>query len=213
MPFPEGQVAGGRRYGEGMADGPPSSRRGPSPLRFVQATLVALCVVMALVWFLLSRAPRATEDPGTTAATGVDTTEAVEGRPVPDVVIEGLDGPDIRLRDLAGRPVVLNFWASSCAPCIKEMPLLQDAATDLEGEVSFVGIDVQEAVEPGREMVERTGVTFPQGRDPRGTLIRQFGGIQLPHTVVIGADGRVVSLNNRVLRSREDLDELLADAR
>jgi hypothetical protein len=61
-------------------------------------------------------------------------------------------------------------------------------------------------------MVERTGVTFDQGRDPTGEFLAAFGGIALPHTVVLDAEGSVAALANRAIRDRADLEALIARA-
>jgi thiol-disulfide isomerase/thioredoxin len=124
---------------------------------------------------------------------------AVEGEPAPATTFELLDGGSGSLSDFGGRPVVLNFWASSCAPCLKEMPAFEQVHQDLGDRVAIVGVDVSEGVDPGRAMVERTGVSYLQARDPRGDLLRAYGGIQLPHTVVIDAEGVVRELRNQAL--------------
>lgn len=185
----------------------PVERRLP-PRLVLRLTLISAAIAMAVAWFIVIRP--LDDDPAGPTDRG-DTTTAGVGRAAPDVTFEGLDGPSVDLSELHGRIVVLNFWASTCAPCIKEMPLLQAVADD-RPEVAFVGISVAESAVAGRSMVERTGVEFPQGRDPGGDALAQFGGIALPHTVVIGADGTVAALANRALRDRADLDELIGRA-
>lgn len=88
----------------------------------------------------------------------------------PDAAIPGLpniefaclgDGPPVNLSELRGRPLVVNVWASWCPPCIEEMPILAKAARELEGVVSFIGIDYQDDASAGLELLARTGVRFP----------------------------------------------------
>ena len=96
--------------------------------------------------------------------------ECPTGVPNPDAAIPGLpniefaclgDGPPVNLSELRGRPLVVNVWASWCPPCIEEMPILAKAAQELEGVVSFIGIDYQDEAAAGLELLARTGVRFP----------------------------------------------------
>jgi thiol-disulfide isomerase/thioredoxin len=182
----------------------------PVPLLIVITVGALAIAVLAAVWLV---GPGVGEDEvvavedlvsgeGRTAVEGT----AVEGQPAPDTTFQLFDGGTATLDDLRGRPVLLNFWASTCAPCLEEMPAFERVHDALGDEITVVGIDVAEGVEPGREMLERTGVTYRQGRDPQGTMIRAYGGIQLPHTVLLDADGTVVALRNKVL----DEDEIRA---
>lgn len=186
----------------------------------VAGTVMALAVAAAASYFLVLRpaerdsASISVEDfVDTDVRKGGSSEPAQVGQQVPDVTLEGFDGADVRLRDLTGKPVVINFWASSCAPCVKEMPLIEEAHKALGDEVEFLGVDVFEAESPGRKMIATTGVTYRQTRDPSNELVTQFGGIQLPHTVVLAADGTVSALHNKVLSTPEDLTSLIDAAR
>lgn len=88
----------------------------------------------------------------------------------PDAAIPGLpnvelpclgDGPPVNLSTLRGIPLVVNVWASWCPPCIEEMPILAQAARELEGTVSFIGIDYQDDPARGLELLTSMGVEFP----------------------------------------------------
>jgi len=142
---------------------------------------------------------------GSSGASG----EAEVGQPAPDTTLELFDGGSTTLADFADQPVLLNFWASTCAPCLEEMPALEDAHQEHGDSVQFIGVDVSESVENGRKMVDRTGVTYLQARDPRGELTRAYGGLGLPLTVVIDSDGVVIQQTNRAL-SPDEIEELLA---
>ena len=106
---------------------------------------------------------------------------------------------------LIGKPVVMNFWASSCAPCLREMPLFEQLHQEYGNRVTFLGIDTAEGVEAGEAMIAKTGVTYGQGRDPQGEQVVHFGGVQLPHTVFISADGTVTEVHNRVFAGAAEL--------
>jgi thiol-disulfide isomerase/thioredoxin len=127
----------------------------------------------------------------------------------PEVVFERFDGQQARLEDWRGRPVVVNFWASWCPPCVAEM---RDAFEPLHAEfgdrVVFLGIDVQDTPAAARQVVERTGVTYELAVDPDGALFTAFGGFGMPTTVLVNADGRIVAQHTGAL-TRADLDALI----
>lgn len=133
----------------------------------------------------------------TAAAPLVSNTEArIEvGAPAPNVRLEYLDGGVQDLAEVAGRgtPVVMNFWASTCVPCLAEMPAFEQVRAETEGELTFVGVNVADTQAAADEMVQRTGIRFRSARDPRSEIFAVYGGIALPRTVLIDGDGVVVA--------------------
>ena len=123
-----------------------------------------------------------------------DARVAVEGAaPSFDLARVGADeGERVRLADFAGRPLVVNFWASWCVPCRKEMPALQAVAERLEGRVVFIGINHQDGRRPAAEFQDEVGVRYPSGYDPDGAVAPNFGVVGLPTTVLVDARGRIV---------------------
>jgi thiol-disulfide isomerase/thioredoxin len=109
-------------------------------------------------------------------------------------------GATFSLADVAGRPAVVNFFASWCAPCVTEMPAFEEVKVAVGGEVTFVGIDMQDGIEDGRALVERTGITWRVARDPQGELVRAVGGVGMPTTVLLDADGAIVEQRTGVAR-------------
>lgn len=99
----------------------------------------------------------------------------------------------IRLSDHRGTPVVLNFWASWCAPCRKEMPVLAQVSAELAGRVDFVGIDHQDRREDALALLREAGVSYPTAFDPAGGAARDYELRGMPTTVFIDADGRVLA--------------------
>ncbi len=135
--------------------------------------------------------------------------EAAEGGPVvASTVLEALDGGELSLADYRGRPLVVNFFANWCAPCVIEMPEFEKVHQQLGDEVAFLGISVQETVEQARALVEQTGVTYDVAREPQGDLLRELGGVGMPTTVFIDAGGRVVDSHTGQLSAGE-LTELI----
>jgi cytochrome c biogenesis protein CcmG/thiol:disulfide interchange protein DsbE len=129
-----------------------------------------------------------------------------------DATFAGLgDGaPDVALADFRGRPVVVNFWASTCAPCVREMPALEEVHRAAGDGLALVGIAVNDRVDAALELAATTGVTYPLGTDPRGEYFTDAGATLLPTTLVFDADGE---LRRRLTGeiTAADLAEVLAD--
>lgn len=116
------------------------------------------------------------------------------GDVAPDFTLTDLDGRPVRLADLAGRPVVVNFWASWCGPCVEEFPLLRDAAADHADEgLAVVGIVYNDRPAAAREFIERHGGTWTAAMDPGGTVAAAYGILGPPETYFIGRDGVIVA--------------------
>jgi thiol-disulfide isomerase/thioredoxin len=102
-------------------------------------------------------------------------------------------GGTLSSSDLEGRVVVLNFWASWCAPCRHEMPTLQRVWRDYRDRgVTIVGIDVRDVAEDARSFARELGITYPIVRDEEEVLVRRLRADPLPQTFFIGRDGRLV---------------------
>lgn len=100
--------------------------------------------------------------------------------------------PPVSLEALRGKPVVLNFFASWCGPCIREMPALQAMAEHYKGKVHFVGVTFNDGRDAARNVLERTGVTYPAAFDGPSDVAYDYGVRVMPTTVFIGADGNLV---------------------
>ncbi|MGH9119875.1 MAG: TlpA family protein disulfide reductase [Acidimicrobiales bacterium] len=121
---------------------------------------------------------------------------------------ELLDGGTGSFADYRGTPLVVNFFASWCVPCLAEMPGFERVHQDLDGEVGFLGINLQDRVEDGVRVVEQTGVTYDIARDPDGSLFQSFGGFAMPTTVFVDADGTVVDLRSGEISASELADRI-----
>ena len=122
-------------------------------------------------------------------------------------------GEVLRLSDLQGRPVVVNFWYPSCPPCRAEMPDLEEAFQAHRGQgVEFVGVEelILDTVQDGQDFVDEIGVTYALGADVEGDLIQEYGIVGFPTTVFIDRDQKIVRKWTGILNA-EKIDELIGD--
>jgi thiol-disulfide isomerase/thioredoxin len=132
------------------------------------------------------------------------------GERAPEATFLRFDGSRASLADYWGRPLVVNFWASWCPPCITEMPAFEAVHQRLGDEVAFLGLDVQDTVEDGQDFLEQVDITWDLGRDPEGTLVQRLGGIGMPTTVLIDADGIVRAIHTGEL-TEDELQTMIDD--
>jgi len=116
------------------------------------------------------------------------------GDRAPDFALADLNGEPVRLADYAGRPVLVNFWASWCLPCVEEFPLLA-AALDEHADIGLVviGIVYRDRSEAARAFADQIGADWPLAMDPGEAVARAYGVYGPPESWLIGPDGRVVS--------------------
>jgi cytochrome c biogenesis protein CcmG, thiol:disulfide interchange protein DsbE len=104
-----------------------------------------------------------------------------------------LDG-DLSMTDVSGKVVLVNFWASWCAECRPEMPVLERLHREFGRRgLAVVGINAREDTARIRRYAKELGLTFPLVLDPDGRLNAQYGVIGLPTTFLVGRDGRAVA--------------------
>jgi cytochrome c biogenesis protein CcmG/thiol:disulfide interchange protein DsbE len=116
------------------------------------------------------------------------------GAVAPAIELADLDGNPISLADLRGRPVVVNFWASWCGPCVEEFPLLRDAVARHAGSgLAVIGVVYADRSEAARGFLERNGATWPAAMDPGDRVAAAYGVIGPPETFFIGRDGTIVA--------------------
>jgi thiol-disulfide isomerase/thioredoxin len=108
----------------------------------------------------------------------------------PAIDWQDLHGQRWSSASLKGRAVVLNFWASWCAPCKEELPSLQILHEMGGGNPVVVGINVREPASRVSRYLASIGLNFPVVLDAQGQLAQQWGVTVYPTTVLIGADGK-----------------------
>jgi peroxiredoxin len=162
----------------------------------------ALSVVLLCVGLVLGVSACQSDDdpspsnaPRTSAEAKGGKTYEMDPMPAPDLAMETLSGEEINLSDQQGKVILVNFWATWCAPCRKEIPDLIDLQSEMESEgLLVVGIAVDEegksVVQP---FVEKQDVNYPIVIDTTRTIESHFEAMYgLPTTYVINPEGQIV---------------------
>lgn len=115
----------------------------------------------------------------------------------PDFTVTDIDGNEIKLSDFAGKPVVVNFWASWCPPCKAELPDFDKVCAELKDEVVFMMVDLvdneSETVAKASKYVEDNGFTFPVYYDTLAEGALAYNLYAIPTTLFIDSDGKLIS--------------------
>jgi thiol-disulfide isomerase/thioredoxin len=121
---------------------------------------------------------------------------------LPTLTLDCLSGPGtVTISRLYGKPEVINIWASWCAPCREEMPMLQREHDRLGDRVQFLGVDVKDSRSAARSFLARHGITYAQVFDARGDLPLRLRLQGVPNTLFVDASGTVV---DRVIGQLDD---------
>jgi thiol-disulfide isomerase/thioredoxin len=139
------------------------------------------------------------DDSSTATDTTADTTEegAEKDYPeAPNFKVQDSAGNPVEFDSLKGKPIVLNFWASWCPPCIEELPIFDTVSQELEGEVVFVMVDLtsdRETLEDAKVYIKENNLKFPVYFDIDQDGAATYGITAIPTTYFINADGFVVA--------------------
>ena len=166
--------------------------------------LLVLCGVLALVWAGCGRGE------------GEQTFEAVSRHDLgsaPGFTLADLNGDPVALSDFAGQPIVLDFWATWCPPCVEEVPSFVELYDENRGRgLVVLGVALRDKPEDVRAFAQTHGVTYPMllGEDAVvDSIVEGYGGIEyIPTTFFIRRDGTIAQ---RVegLHSKEQLKQLV----
>ena len=123
--------------------------------------------------------------PGTAAAASVS-------GPAPNFTLKSLGGKNLKLSEMAGNVVLINFWASWCGPCREEMPLLNAMHNKYEPlGFTVLGVNVEEQADSARGFLKDFPVDFPILLDDRNQVSKLYNVVAMPTTVVVDRDGNM----------------------
>lgn len=165
-------------------------------LIFCVVSLLNVGLLALILTQLLTPAPNTGSDP-------------LVGHPAPNFSLAMLR-PDtgksaLSLSNFKGKPIVLNFWASWCAPCKEEAPLLESTWKRVQAQgkdAVILGIDYQDSNNDGISFLQLNGITYPAVLDTDGLVSMKYGVTSLPVTIFINRNGTVISRAARELTAQ-----------
>jgi len=177
--------------------------------------LVALLLIGLVVAVVVLRSSDSTEASGEPTTTAPGRKEPLvimpEQKPGPltPFSVTAFDGQALDSESLKGTPLVLNFWASWCVPCRKEMPAFQQVSDEMAGRIRIVGLASDDGEKQAREFAAARNITYSLAMAPDG-YSDEMGVFGLPSTFLVDADGNVVEAKYGEL-SYGELTSLIAE--
>ena len=157
--------------------------------RWFWLLLIGLVLILGGAWIALSQTLIA----NSVAAGGAVNLEPapVAGHPAPNFELKGPEGETVRLSDYKGKAVILNFWATWCAPCRAEFPDFQKASVDNADKLVIIGVNntSTDQAELVPDFLAEFGVTFPIALDETGETAKTYRILGLPTTIFIDSNG------------------------
>lgn len=166
--------------------------------------ILGFVAVIAIAYFAynaLSKSVQASQTPVPASSKTVDSASApatsnAESQKIPDVKVYNADGDEVQLSSYIGKPLVINFWASWCAPCKVEMPHFEKVAAEMAEEVTFLMVncttDSRETEEKAKAFISESGYTFNVLYDLDGEAQYTFGVSSYPSTLFVDAEGNAI---------------------
>ena len=138
------------------------------------------------------------EAAGTTAGNPGDGQTGVPlkaGNKAPDFTAELIDGSSLALSDLKGKPVIINFWATWCGPCVREMPAFERLKEDFGDEIGIIAVNCGDDADTVKDFVDENGYTFPVALDENYEVAMLYPSNSIPYTVVLDANGKITHVS------------------
>ena len=183
---------------------PTEKKRQPWKGILAAVLLAAVLIAGGLLYPKLKEKVASQEEPPTVNYSADASADSSEGL-APDFVVQSSDGTDATLSERRGKIVVLNFWASWCRPCGRELPAFEEAYQRYGDQVEFMMINltqIEQSVEDVKALIERGELTFPVFFDTDGSAAESYGIQSIPVTVFIWPDGTVYQ--QRIGQMNED---------
>ncbi|MDA0745930.1 MAG: TlpA disulfide reductase family protein [bacterium] len=144
------------------------------------------------ILFLLAAALVACGAPKSTESELSESAGFFPGKKAPDFSLKTLDGQTFVLSK-AGKPVLLNFWATWCGPCVSEMPALKKLHEDMGNDVLILGVDLQESSAQVEAFVRQHNLTWTFLLDGTGQVGQAYAISAIPTTIAINAQGVITA--------------------
>jgi cytochrome c biogenesis protein CcmG, thiol:disulfide interchange protein DsbE len=145
--------------------------------------------VGAVTWVVVADSDDGTSS--TVVPAGVSDGGPRVGDTAPDFSLKTFGGKTVSLSDYAGKPVVLNFWASYCHPCREEFPLFREQLAEHPGEFVVLGVDTKDIDSDAKQFAKDEKATWPIVVDAGGDVAKAYGVAALPQTFFIKPNGKV----------------------
>jgi peroxiredoxin len=173
---------------------PPTEHSNPSPVLVIFLVLPLLGILAALLMVASEIRSQRAEQATLSQITG--NPSALVNYAAPDFTLSMLDGQPISLSDYRGKTLFLNFWQTTCVPCITEMPEFLDFMADQNpNEVALLAVNVAETPTLVREFFATNDIIgIPTALDIDSIVRNQYGVVGFPMTFIINAEGVVRSL-------------------
>lgn len=117
--------------------------------------------------------------------------ELVQGSEAPDFTAELTDGSGFTLSEHEGKVILLNFWATWCAPCVGEMPAFEKLYEEYGDQIQILAVNSGEEKKIVDAFLEERNYTFPIAYDVENEISEKYPSEGIPYTLVIGKDGKV----------------------
>ena len=173
-----------------------------SKLKFIIFIIAFAIIIGTAAIIFTTYTNRSSDDAQTSPDTTTSETEP-EKQLAPDFKIVDREGKELKLSDMRGKPVILNFWASWCGPCKSEMPDFDAAFKKYGNEINFMMVNLtdgsKETIETASTFIDGTDYTFPVYFDTASQGAAAYGVSSIPVTYFIDAEGYLVAYGKGML--------------
>jgi peroxiredoxin len=131
------------------------------------------------------------------------------GKMAPDFELDSLDGQTVALSQFFGTPILLNFWATWCSPCVHEMPFLQQVYEDRHEELVLLAVNIGESSSQASQFMQNQGLSLPVLLDRSGDTAQQYNITGIPTTFFIDKNGIIHKIKVGTFRNQAEIETIL----